>query len=129
MFCENCGNKLEEAHKFCVKCGHSNQKEITQKISSRSNHFDQKWWYRLAKVIYIALYIPLPFLIALVWSLNSSTYNFSTDSYSDTTGESFWYSLLALVIYIVIARLIKITFLYITFAQKPQWKREFKKLF
>lgn len=129
MFCENCGSKLKESHKFCTKCGYSNELETTQKTFSSSDHLDQKWWPRLAKVIYVVLYIPLPFLVALVWSENSSTYNYYTQTSADTTGEAFWYSLFTLVIYVVIVRLIKITFLYISFGQKPQWKKEFKKFF
>ena len=68
-------------------------------------------------------------VIPLVWSENSSNYDYYTRSYTDTTGEAFWYSLLTLIIWVVVVRLIKITFLYIALAQKPQWKKEFKKFF
>tara|TARA_B100000745_G_scaffold296660_1_gene242426 strand:- start:7615 stop:7998 length:384 start_codon:yes stop_codon:yes gene_type:complete len=127
MFCENCGNKLKEGHKFCTKCGHSNapdEKEGKSFVLS-----DEKWWYRLAKVVYVLLYAPLLILIPLVWSENAPRYSSYFDEYYGSYGEAFWYSVLTLVIYIVVVRLIKITFLYITLAQKPKWKKEFKKLF
>jgi uncharacterized membrane protein len=127
MFCENCGNKLKEGHKFCTKCGNSNTPE-TKEVKSQALT-DEKWWYRLSKVFYVLLYLPLLLVIPLVWSENSSNYDYYTRSYTDTTGEAFWYSLLTLIIWVVVVRLIKITFLYIALAQKPQWKKEFKKFF
>lgn len=127
MFCENCGNKLKEGHKFCTQCGHSNAPETKQEKSPTLS--DEKWWYRLAKVFYVLLYLPLLLVIPLVWSENSSSYNYYTSSYTDTTGEAFWYSLLTLVVWVIVVRLIKITFLYIALAQKPRWKKEFKKFF
>ena len=132
MFCEKCGNKLKENHKFCTECGHSNLDKQESK-QTPSNILEQKWWFRLAKVFYIFLYMPLPFVIIGVWSENDpysyySSYSnqyYSHGSYS----EAFWYSLLTLVVWVVILRLIKITFLYIAFGKKPQWKKEFKKIF
>ncbi|MBU4275070.1 zinc ribbon domain-containing protein [Patescibacteria group bacterium] len=129
MFCEKCGNEIKENHKFCTECGHSNSTEATPKVIVTPNHLDQKWWYRLAKVFYVVLYIPLPFLIILVWGENSSSYNYYSKTYTDTIGDAFWYSLLTSAIYIVVLRLIKITFLYVSLAQKPHWKKEFKKFF
>lgn len=132
MFCEKCGSKLKENHKFCTGCGHSNlDRQESKPIIA--NVLDQKWWFRLAKVLYIFLYIPLPFVIIGVWAENDpysyySSYSnqyYSHGSYS----EAFWYSLLILVVWVVILRLIKITFLYIAFGKKPQWKKEFKKIF
>ena len=133
MFCEKCGNKLKENHKFCTECGHSNLDKQESKPISATNTLEQKWWFRFAKVFYIFLYIPLPFAIFGVWSTNDpysyySSYSnqyYSHGSYS----EAFWYSLLTLVVWVVILRLIKITFLYIAFGKKPQWKKEFKKIF
>lgn len=110
----------------------SHGNESTSKISISTN-LDQKLWYRLSKVVYVILYGFLLIIISTVWDVNSSTYTgYSTaygGIYEDTYGKAFWYSLLALLIYIAIVRLIKITFLYIALGQKPQWKKEFKKLF
>jgi hypothetical protein len=134
MFCEHCGNKLNGAYKFCTKCGQPNSAE-TSAVQRRSldrapsADLDQKWWLRLAKVVYIFFYVLLAPILYGVWSANSSSYNYSTSSYSDTSGSAFWYSLLTLIIYIAVLRLIKITFLYIVFGQKAYWKKEFKKLF
>ncbi len=131
MFCEHCGNKLKESFKFCTKCGQPAFQEAAVKIHPPSDLIpDQKWWFRLAKVIYILLYIPLPLVLYVAWNVNSSSYDYSTHQLRmDTSGAAFWYSLLTFVIYLAIIRLIKITFLYITFGQKTQWEKEFKKLF
>ena len=133
MFCEKCGNKLKENHNFCTECGHSNLDKQESKPISATNTLEQKWWFRLSKVLYIFLYSFLLLIIPLVWSENSSTYTGYSSTYGgryeDTYGKAFWYSLLTLFVYIVIMKLIKITFLYIAFGQKPQWKKEFKKLF
>lgn len=127
MFCENCGNKLEKDHKFCTKCGHSNSPELSHKKESALS--DEKWWYRLVKVVYIGSYVPLPFVLIAVLAENSSSYNYYPRTYTDTTGEAFLLTLLTLVGWIVVLRLTKIIFLYIALAQKPQWKKEFKKFF
>lgn len=98
MFCENCGKKLGDDHKFCMECGHSNAQKIQIKAPS-AGHLDQKWWLRFAKVIYIGLYIPLPFVLIAVWGENSEYCNYGyypnyTQTCIDTLGEAFWYSLL-----------------------------------
>ncbi|MCK9329516.1 MAG: zinc ribbon domain-containing protein [Candidatus Cloacimonetes bacterium] len=133
MFCEKCGNKLKENHKFCTECGQLNLEKQGSKPIIVTNTLEQKWWFRLLKVLYIILYSFLLLIIPIVWSESNSTYiGYSTTyggRYEDTYSKAFWYSLLTLLIYIAIMRLIKITFLYIAFGQKPQWKKEFKKLF
>ena len=134
MFCEKCGNKLMENHNFCTECGHSNLDKQKSKPINTTNTLEQKWWFRLSKVLYIFLYSFLLLIIPLVWGANSSTYTgYSTTYggiYEDTYGKAFWYSLLTLLVYIVIMKLIKITFLYIAFGQKPYWKnlKNFSKL-
>lgn len=121
MFCENCGSKIQQDYKFCIRCGNS---VLAYRESSvmveRPVLGSDKWWHRLLRVIYIILYLPLLLVIPLVWSMNA---------YYGEYGVALSQSLLALVIYIFIARLIKITFLYIFFAQKPYWRRELRKLF
>lgn len=108
-------------------------KKSSQKLLPiKKNTTNEKWWLRLSKVAYILLYIPLLAVIPTVWSENSSEYiGYSIDgrTYNNTPGKAFLYSLLALVIYLVVVRLIKLAFLYITFGQKPEWKKEFTKPF
>lgn len=133
MFCTNCGKQIPEKSSFCTECGYSTEQGVQLKTSP-ANHLDQKWWLRFAKVIYISLYIPLPFVLFVVWSENSEYCNYGyypnyNTTCTNTLGEAFWYSLLTLVILVVILRLVKTTFLYISLAQKPQWKKEFKKFF
>lgn len=132
MFCEKCGNKLKENYKFCTECGYSNM-DKRESRQATSNILEQKWWFRLSKVLYIFFYIPLPFVVIGVWLENYpySYYNSYSNKYysSGSYDEAFWYSLLALVVWVVVLRLIKITFLYIVFGKNPQWKKEFKKIF
>tara|TARA_Y100000310_G_scaffold223922_1_gene225787 strand:+ start:934 stop:1284 length:351 start_codon:yes stop_codon:yes gene_type:complete len=116
MFCTNCGKKISESATFCTECGKSTAPEAEAKM--HNSNLDHKWWLRLAKVVYIGLYIVLPFLLIIVWDENSY--------YPE---DAFWLTLITFVVYVVSARLIKITFLYIAFAQKPRWKKEFKKFF
>lgn len=125
MFCENCGNKIQDGYKFCTKCGNSTISN-SSKSSSRLNN-NEVWWIRLLKVLYIIIHIPLLVILPIVWSTNTeSCYYYSC---SGSNSQAFWYSLLTLVIYIVIIRLIKLATIYIAIGRKPEWKKEFKKLF
>lgn len=130
MYCENCGNKMDSTHKFCIKCGHtaatSNSANSSASIALSVN---EKWWHRFLKVLYIILYIPLLVILPVVWSINSSSYNYYSSSSTDTSGTAFWYCLLTLVIYMAVVRLIKIAVLYVALGKKPEWKKEFKRLF
>lgn len=121
MFCEHCGNKIQIGHKFCTKCGESVVFE-SQQQNEQAHALDEKWWYRLLKVAYIALYIPLPFVLVIVWSINSSSdYN--------NSGNYFWYSLLTLTIYLIVARMIKLAILYVAMGSRPKWEKEFRRIF
>lgn len=91
-------------------------------------NLDERWWHRLLKVAYIFLYIQILWIVPVVWSVNSTSWSYY-GGYEDTTGAAFWYSVLAIVIFVVVLRLIKLTVLYIALAQKPIWRDEFKKLF
>jgi hypothetical protein len=132
MFCEKCGHKLNN-ERFCSNCGQEAH-HANIKVEIFSNPVSQeKWYLRLAKVAYIVLYIPLPFAIWGVWTSNDpysyySSYSREWISYG-SYGEAFWYSLLTLIIWIVILRLLKIAVLYIVAGKKPTWSSEFKKLF
>ena len=126
MYCEHCGNKLDQKHKFCTKCGHSvfTLQTKTDITSQSALSLNDKWWHRLLEVLYVVSYLPLLIIIPVVWSENRYSH------YSgETIGEALWYSLLTLVIYMVIVRLIKIAVLYVALGRKPEWKKEFKKLF
>lgn len=130
MYCHKCGSEINRDDKFCIKCGFliSSEKTIDKPAIS-----EDKWYLRLAKVVYIISYIPLPFVIFGVWISNHprSYYDSYTHEYTiyGSYGEAFWYSVLALVAWIVILRLIKIAVLFIFTAQKPKWEMEFRKFF
>ena len=95
----------------------------------KQSDLDQRWWLRLARVTYIALHIPLLIIALFVWEINAPSCNIYGTRCSGSYEEVFWYLTLSFAIYITIMRLIKISFLYISLSQKPQWKDEFKKLF
>lgn len=127
MYCENCGHKMDGSHKFCTKCGSPmRQDKIPVSAAAIS---DEKWWLRLLKVAYILLYLPLPLFLLIAWSANSSSYDWYTHTTTDTTGSAIWYSFLTLLVYMAVVRLIKIATLYVAMGQRPQWKKEFTKLF
>jgi polyferredoxin len=127
MYCENCGHKLDSLDKFCTKCGEHIQ-SVT-KAHSTAAISDEKWWYRLLKVAYILLYLPLPIALLIAWSINASTYDYYTNTYQDTSGQALWYCFLTLLVYMAIVRLIKLATLYVAMGKKPEWKKEFVKLF
>ena len=135
MFCENCGNKIQDGHKFCIKCGHLATENLSRSSEkSQNTNNNERWWHRLLRVLYIVAYLPLLGIIPAVWSsyvpyCTHYTYTYSNNYCSGSYAESFWYSLLTLVIYFVVLRLIKIATLYIVKGRKPEWKKEFKKLF
>lgn len=131
MFCENCGTKLQDGHRFCTTCGHSTVQPERNNPASQAvtASLNEKWWQRFLKVIYIVLYIPLLGILPIVWSANSSSYNYYSSTSTDTSGTAFWYCLLTLLIYMAIVRLIKIAVLYIAVGKKPEWKKELKRPF
>lgn len=131
MFCEKCGNKIDGSQKFCNKCGNPTDQieKKNPRIETPMTTLNEKWWQRFLKVLYIISYIPLPFVLFIVWSMNSSSYDYSTYYSTDTSGTAFLYTVLALLSYIVIIRLIKIAVLYVAMGRKPEWKKEFKKIF
>jgi hypothetical protein len=89
--------------------------------SLKNSNFDQKWWFRFAKLIYIGLYIALPFLLVAVWNENSGYYGYTKGAFRDI--------FLIFVTYFLSIRLVKIIFFYIAFGSRPQLKKEFKKFF
>lgn len=134
MFCENCGNKIKKGYQFCTECGHPSDGDSIKNDYSSKGDLNERWWYRLFRVLYILSYLPLIGIIITVWNIYapycytstySYTYNYCRGSYS----EAFWYSFLALVIGVVILRLAKIIVVYVTKGQKPQWGKEFKKIY
>lgn len=133
MFCENCGNQLQQGHKFCTKCGHSSNASTTF-VSSKKQivNSDERWWHRLLKVVYIFLYLQILWIVPAVWSINSTSYvgyYGGQYQYRDTPAAAFWYSVLALIISILVLKLVKLTASYIFLAHRPDWAKEFKKIF
>ena len=127
MYCEHCGSKIQDGYKFCTKCGNSTTKNSLKDFTTPPKQTNNEtWWVRLLKVLYIIIHLPLLLIIPLVWSENTESCYYSC---SGSTSQAFWYSLLTLVIYIVVVRLIKLAVMYIAMGRKPEWKKEFRKLF
>jgi hypothetical protein len=126
---------MSDTHKFCIKCGNSTSTSKEKFAKSELDHSipKDKWWYRLLKVIYVVSYLPLLGIIPGVWMSNAKSCYYSYYSYttscSGSDSEAFWYSFLTLVIYMIVVRLIKIAVLYVAIGQKPEWKRQFRKIF
>lgn len=130
LYCEKCGNELEWKFKFCTMCGSPIvQKVLPPKIELPEPEYTTEWRYRLMKVIYIIGYFPLIILVIIVRSANSTDYNREYQYTTDTPWAAFLYSLLAIAIYVIVIRLIKIAVLYVVVAKKPDWQWEFKKLY
>lgn len=129
MYCYKCGNEIKEKDKFCTGCG---QSVITAEDSCHGSPVtSDKWGRRLLKVVYIFLWLQILWIVPTVWNINSEYYNpFDAKyNYTHTYGVAFWYSVLAVIIFVAVIRLIKITALYIVIGQKPEWKKQFKKIF
>jgi hypothetical protein len=133
MFCTKCGNKLFETDKFCTQCGdvlNGKEEKFTVQKSESVLIIDEKWWLRLLKVIYIFLCLQIFWIVPVVWSINSTTYvGGYYGTYKDTPETAFWYSILAVFIYMSLTRLLKIAVLYVSTGKKPQWTREFRKFY
>jgi uncharacterized membrane protein len=126
MFCKNCGNKLTEGAAFCGKCGQ------VAPSAHKATFSEDRWWYRLAKVAYIIVHLPLLIVLPVVWDSNSQhSYSdyYGNAHYYGSDGDAFWYCLLTLVLYLVVLRLIKLAMLYVIAGHPPEWSKEFKRLF
>lgn len=124
MLCEKCGSPYSAGDKFCTKCGASTSEGDTK--SARENleaNREEQWYHRLGTVIYVFLHLPLLLIVPLVWSANSTTYVGGVGyRYEDTPGLALWYSFLTVVIWLLVLRLIKISFRYIVSGIKPKFK-------
>lgn len=125
MNCTNCGDKTKEDASYCTSCG-GETKEMKE---GDTNLSEDKWWYRVLKVVYIALYLPLLSIVPGVWYDTTPYYSSSAGEYIGSYAEAFLYSLITLLVYLAVVRLIKITVLYIISGDKPEWKKEFTKLY
>ena len=125
-FCHNCGKQLSEGDVFCTECGTKATFQDENKVNDEENN---KWWYRLAKVIYIFSYVVLVIISIAVWfDFKPYCTTYAVRCYGSYE-EAFWYTLLTFVFGILILRLFKITFLYIVFGKKPLWDKELTSFF
>ncbi|QQS61833.1 MAG: hypothetical protein IPN70_02885 [Candidatus Moraniibacteriota bacterium] len=94
-----------------------------------NSNLEQKWWFRIAKVAYIFLYLFFAILIIASGVDNFYSYDTVMKSNSYTPGFAFLNMLIVIAIGFIITKITKITFFYIFLAQKPNWKKELTKIF
>ena len=129
MYCENCGNEYSPEENFCIKCGsplgaaslESTVKPVNEMPEAKKKK-DERWYHRLGVVAYVIAHLPLLIVLPIVWSENDTSYNSYSRSYTDTSGEAFWYCLLTLVIWVLVLRLIKMALKYVVRGTKPKFK-------
>ncbi len=128
MFCTNCGNKIDSNEKFCTNCGfqvmnannssNTPQAEVVSTIKKRN----EKWYHRLGVVIYVVAHLPLLFIVPAVWSANARYYSTYSKKFYGSDAEAFGYSLLTIIIWLIVLRLIKMATKYIVIGKKPKMK-------
>lgn len=122
MFCEKCGNKYGDGENFCIKCGSSLSNTVTSVNKTLEVKKDERWWHRLANVVYVAAHLPLLIVVPIIWSENARYYSSYSKEYRGSDGEALWYCILTIVIWIVVLRLIKMAVRYIGVGVKPRMK-------
>lgn len=86
------------------------------------------WWYRLLKILYILACIFSFLLFAYVWLQNAPIFCL-LGSCPGSYADAFLFGFEITLVYIVVIRLIKLSVVYVVEARKPEWRREFKRLF
>lgn len=128
MFCTNCGNKITGKEKFCTECGasiHDGQKVSTAENLSHSDIksvHHERWWYRLAVVMYITAHLPLLVVVPLVWDANSRYYSTYSKTYSGSDWEAFGACVITIFFWVLTLRLIKLALRYVVSGKKPKFK-------
>lgn len=99
-----------------------------ENLNNVNQNLEEKWWFRIAKVVYIFLYLFLA--VGVIASGVDNFYSYDTDIKSNvyTPGYALANVLVVIVVGLVLIKVIKITFFYIFLAQKPSWKKEIRKI-
>jgi hypothetical protein len=98
-------------------------------MEKQENNLEQKGWFRIAKVVYIFLYLFFAAVLVGAGIENFYEYSVDGDDIIYTPGLAFLNVLVALIVGFISIKAIKITFLYIVLAQKPHWKKELTRMF
>ena len=123
-YCENCNKFGGEDDLFCDNCGSS----LESKKNKPLTNFNDTTNTRMVKVFYILLHLPMLIIVPAAWITNEP-YCYYDYACNKDYSESFWYSLLTLLFYVIFIRLIKITYLYIVYGYYPRWEKELRKIY
>ena len=132
MYCHKCGNNMKMHDQFCDRCGQPAVTSSEERSETDTSTSSDKWWQRLAKVVYIFLWLQILWIVPTVWMANNDKYEGYYGGqfhYTNTDGKAFWYSVLSVVLFLISIRLLKITLQYIFLGKKPLWRKQFKQLF
>jgi len=109
---------------------------INKIMEEDKNKLENKIWYRLLKILYFFSYCLVPVIVSIVWDNNApheyGSFKHETVWFTHTLGyymQSTLLIFLTIIISIIVIRLMKVIILYIIIGQRPEWKKEFKKLF
>ena len=91
-------------------------------VTTDSINKDEKWYHRLAIVVYILSHIPLIFVVQAVWLEYAREYSYYHKTYVGSDADALWLSFIAIIIYILVLRLIKMIIKYILKGTKPKLK-------
>lgn len=96
-------------------------------MENQKNNLEQKWWFRVAKVVYIFLYLLL--VIGLIAGGIDNFYSYGDGTITYTPWFAVANVLIGGIIGLAMIKVVKIIFFYIFLAQKPHWKRELTNIF
>lgn len=94
----------------------------TIKLPTTNTTEGEKWYHRLAHVLYILLHFPVIFVVQEVWSEYAREYSYYHQMYLGSDFDALVFSFIAIIIYFVVLRTIKMTFKYIFNGIKPKLK-------
>ena len=104
------------------------EKHQEEAQAKNNSDLEQKWWFRIAKVVYIFLYLFLAIGVIASGIDNFYSYDTSIKSNVYTPGNALTNVLIVIAVGLILIKAIKVIFFYIFLAQKPNWKKELSKI-
>lgn len=94
----------------------------TTQVTANNINKGEKWYHRLATVVYIISHLPIFFVVQVVWLEYAREYSYYQKTYVGSDLDALWLSFIAIIIYLLVLRLIKMTIKYILNGTKPKLK-------